>query len=345
MLKSLMVNRCKCRIFTHKILALSIVTLCFILAGCGGGGGGSSAGGGITYSGQTSLAAIDASNAQEVAADAYQGMQTGESMNPFSGLQATSTPSTTGRPVAIDLFETFENLLIQADVSAPREYRPAAVQTDSDTLNDECGGVNTASYTISFDDQTGAFSGSFTFNNFCSDSAMLSGTASFSGAVNLNGGDEIFNSFSFSFSSLTMSSAGESFTLHGELNCTFVNSLPTVVLDILVENNVNGEVAWLDDYTLTYDGTTVVISGTFYHHEHGRVTISTEQALDFGFGQEYPSSGVIVFTGALGSQGGNTAVRVEALSSTSCQVIADTDGDGDYDDFDSGEIPWTEIDI
>ena len=106
---------------------------------------------------------------------------------------------------------------------------------------------------------------------------------------------------------------------------------------------MNDEVAWLDDYTFSYDGSYVTISGTFYHHEYGRVAITTEQALNFGHDQDFPNSGVLIFTGDIGSQGGYTAVRIEALSSTSCQVTADTDGDGDFDDFDSGIIPWTDI--
>ncbi len=339
MLLSWMVNRCNYRKSSILYLTAALVAG-LVLLGCGGGGGGgSSSGGGMSYTGQTSPAAIDASNAQEIAADAYQGMQTGESMNPFSGLQATMSPSTSGRPVAIELFETFENLLIQADVSMPREFSAAAVQSDSDTMNDECGGVNTASYTISFDDETGVFSGSFSFNNFCSDSAYLSGSASFSGVVNLDGGDELFNSFTFRFSNLTMSSTGESYTLNGELSFTSTGSTPTVVLDMLVQNNMNDEIAWLDDYTLSYDGVYVTISGTFYHYEYGRVAITTEQALDFGIGQDYPSSGVIVFTGALGS-----AIRVEAISATECQITADTDGDENFDDFDSDIILWTDID-
>ena len=38
-----------------------------------------------------------------------------------------------------------------------------------------------------------------------------------------------------------------------------------------------------------------------------------------------------------------TGVRLTAIDETECRVEADTNGDGDYDDYDSGPILWTEL--
>lgn len=330
------------------LFAAALAVTVFV-SGCGGGGGGGGTGGppadsGITFTGQTSPAVIDAANAREIAAEAYKGMQTGESMNPFSGLQAAAAPSAFGRPIAIDLYETLEDALIQADITEHAHFGAAAVQTESDTLDDDCGGLDTATYVITFDDVTGVFSGRFTFENFCSDGATFTGNTDFSGVVNVSGsGGELFNSFSFSFDNLTLSTNGASFTLDGDLNYASGSSTPTVTLDMYIQDNMSSEVVWVDDYRLVYNGRYVDISGTFYHHTHGRVTLVTEQDLDFGIGREYPSAGVMVFTGARGSAGGDAKVRIQAVSSTTCRITADIDGNASYDDFDSGIIQWTDL--
>ena len=56
-----------------------------------------------------------------------------------------------------------------------------------------------------------------------------------------------------------------------------------------------------------------------------------------------PSSGDLIVTGDTGIGGGATRARLTALNNTAFLVEADTDGDGQYDDYSSGAVSWDEI--
>jgi YVTN family beta-propeller protein len=215
-----------------------------------------------------------------------------------------------------------------------------AVVTETDTVNGECGG--SASYTISVDDQTGQFSGNFTYSSYCSLDVVISGSVSFSGQVNINTGD--IESFSFSFSNLTVTSDGDSLTLDGDVSFEITGSQATITIDMLVKDNTTAKVYWLSDWTMTFteeaDHVVFQMSGHYYDPDHGYVIISTPVPFVVYYGEDGPREGQLVITGNTGIAGGSTMARLTALSPTTFQVEADTDGDGVYD-WNSGPINWS----
>jgi hypothetical protein len=105
-------------------------------------------------------------------------------------------------------------------------------------------------------------------------------------------------------------------------------------MDILLRDNSNNEVYWVRNYRIevtegsdsTGDYTDIVISGQFYNPDHGYITISTQTPIR-----------------VYDTDGGITKARLTFVSSTTYQVVADTDGDGDFDDYDSGVLLWANL--
>jgi hypothetical protein len=210
----------------------------------------------------------------------------------------------------------------------------------SDTIDGDCGG--SASYTISVDNQTGNFNGSFNFNSYCDDGVTITGGVTFTGQVDINTDDLL--TFTFSFNSLTCTAGSDSFTLNGNISWDVTGSPATITITMLLQDNSTSKVYWVQDYTIeATEGAGYVdieVSGRYYDPDHGYVTFTTPTPFRIYDAYDYPSQGVLVITGNTGSEGGPTRARLEALSPTTYRVQADTDGDGFYDDYDSGILYW-----
>jgi hypothetical protein len=266
-------------------------------------------------------------------------------MIPFAALAAgsdsQSSASSISTPLLLDLQTAFTDSLAQV-VGAPQieeqsTLLASAMQTH--TVDGDCGG--SATYSVDHNESSGSFSGSFRYNGFCTEGVNISGRATFSGRIDPD--TEFFDYFSFTFSSLTTTIDGQSNTVSGSLDCDFQGSDIIIAADMKVRQSSNGPVCWLNNYSVQVTGTQMEISGRYYNPEHGYVTITTIEPLTIASYEQFPSSGEIEFTGATGPGGNPTKARLIAISSTQCQVIADTDGDGELDDYDSDVIFWTEL--
>ena len=118
---------------------------------------------------------------------------------------------------------------------------------------------------------------------------------------------------------------------------------------MMIQDGGTGRVCQVENYqmAITDWGSYAVftISGRFYDPDYGYVDLTTPSPLFMGYYDDYPYAGQLVLTGENGTVG-PTSARLTALSTTTCRVEADTDGDGTYsglDDYDSGEILWTEL--
>ena len=105
---------------------------------------------------------------------------------------------------------------------------------------------------------------------------------------------------------------------------------------------------WLKDWILRHthgEGYFEIVSaiGRFYDPDYGYVELSIEEGILTYADDYWPSSGKLVLTGAEGTQGGDTKVRLTFLSATEYLVEADTDGDGAFDDYNSGTLLWSDL--
>ncbi|MDJ0781479.1 MAG: hypothetical protein QNJ22_05880 [Desulfosarcinaceae bacterium] len=326
--------------YTQPGVLLSIILmLSLLLAACGGSSGGGG-GGNSDYAGNSDAAVVTSGNAQEIAVSAY---DSSALEGPFGELASLSTGTssevaTQGRPIMLAVSDALQTALFKADpAEATASAAVRAAVTIEDTISGSCGG--SASFTIQADDTTGTFSGSFSFTSFCEDDTTLSGLASFSGSVDPE--TEELESFTFTLSNLSGTSDGESFRLNGQLSISVLSNPSVLTLDLLFEDLGAGETFWLDDFTIrvteNFGYEEVSISGRVYHPEHGYVDIATTTPFRTESGDDYPSQGVMVLTGA-----DNAKIRMTVLSNTQYQLEADTDGDGEFDDYGPEVFNWEE---
>jgi hypothetical protein len=168
-----------------NLIALTVISISFIFGGCGGGGGnGGDGSSSISYSGNTAPAQVEGANAQKLAVGAFIGSDLGVAVIPLSLEQsaATDTKQNISKPISLPLI--FKNATDLTDKSGVDTSIAADVQTETGTIDGPCGG--SASYTLRVDDQTGDFSGTFKFSNYCDGGITISGSFTVDGDINLN---------------------------------------------------------------------------------------------------------------------------------------------------------------
>lgn len=311
-------------------LAILLIGTITLFTGCGSSSGGSGGGGGSAYEGNRDAATITNSNSQTLAATAYDSASV---EGPFGSIasvspQGDSSSDVGGNPTMLAVSRALQVALIKADpaeaTSAATNVRAAV--TVNDTVPGSCGG--SASFSIQADDNSGVFSGSFSFSSFCEDDTTLDGSASFSGRIDPD--TEELEYFTFTFTSLTGTEDGESFRLNGELSITATGNSEVVTMDLLFEDLTTDEIVWMRDIEITiteglgYED--FEIEGRVYHPEHGYVEIETVTPFRTYSGEDNPSEGEMLLTGADQAQ-----IRLEAISNIQYEVTADLDADGDFE--------------
>ena len=191
------------------------------------------------------------------------------------------------------------------------------------------------SYSISVDDVAGNFAGSFTFSNYCEDETIMNGSARFSGEMDVVTGE--FIEANFSFDNLS----GGELTLDGEIHVDFSASPNVITFNAYTQDPSSGLVCWVRNYIITIDEyagfVEVEMAGTFYYPQYGYVTLSTADPFILHDGDEWPTSGELLVTGA-----GNSKARITAIDNLTCLVEADIDGDDVYE-WDSGVMNWEDL--
>ena len=336
-----------------KILkAVSIILfIAFISIGCGGGGDGSGGSGGSgTYSGSTSQVAIDESNAESLATNAYENSNSMRSMQDSADVLSASVKQTNGSqgsiPYSLALAQTVVDLMEQADIS-----KPAATGLIAAVLNEsmpgDCGGSASMSGTVN--ESTYAFSITSTFSSYCTNG---DGTT---GGVVTNGVMQMEGSFNQSLTSITMDitfndflvtliDTGVSATTSGTMEMIISSSSATITMNMVMSDNSTDKTYKVEDllinmYNMSSYSAYFSMSGRFYDPDYGYSDITTEEDFYLILSDNAPSDGTMVITGASGIAGGSTKAKLIVLSRTQYQVMADTNGDGTFD-YDTGPQNW-----
>jgi hypothetical protein len=122
----------------------------------------------------------------------------------------------------------------------------------------------------------------------------------------------------------------------------------SITMNMTIQNNTTDWMCKVEDYMMVVDdyGTyaDISISGRFYDQDYGYVDFETSQTqpLRVYSGDEYPSSGELILSGAVGAGSGRTSARLTAVDATHCRVDVDGDGNGSYE-VTSGNILWSEL--
>ena len=336
----------------RTVSAVVCMLAVILLAGCGGGGGGGSA---SLYTGITSPSTITDNNAEQIALQAYQAGDLSASTVSILGYSGSGNPAT-DRPKVLTLVRLLKDAAEETPVPAGSSVRtnsstralPMTVVTIDNTISDGSGG--SMSFTLSADDQTGEFTGTFRFENWHGDgSGEISGLANVSGTFDMTGGS--FAHISFSFNPITMVNGTDSVTIYGTLDLSVNGPSASALMSVYSRDNTSGETVWVDRYTLNvtdgpdgdFDGdpdyVDATVSGRIYLPYYGYVDVSTTASFRYSSGYRLPASGVLVVTGSGGRSARLTVIDAVPVSS-GYYVEADVDGIPGYE-WRFTDHPWT----
>ena len=308
---------------------LAIFTLLLLagLSACGGGGGGGGSSA-SPYTGLATPAVITTSNADNIARQAFQGGDLGASATmTLAPARSGDARAAAERPIAVTLVRLLSEAAIAA-LPAPSSARapaPRAVVTIDNTESDGMGG--TAHYTLSVDDRTGVFTGSFVFTNFHGDGGgALNGTVAVSGAVY----SQSYIHILFDFQSVNVADGTISVTAQGTVDLTAGTGGGTATLDLYFIDNGTRKSVWLSNYTVAVTdlgGTTDIRTfGRIYLHDYGYVDVHTEAPFLYPALSTQPTSGIISLTGS-----NNCRARLTVVDAATYTVELDADGNGSYE--------------
>lgn len=351
--------------FPTSCVLLLVLSLLFVLWGCGSGGGSSGGGGGadatgLSYTGLTSEATVDGDNAQALTEDALAGGSTSFGGGGVAGA-ATAGGQKVHKPVKLALM--MKSLVGKIRISPPSGGGAVgAIESMTGTIEGSGGG--TADFSITVDTVTGEFTGSITFYSFTEVGVTYDGSAGFSGVAIFEGEEYqgYIDSFTFDYDSVSCTSFGTSFTIDGTMafeGFYYEWPNPWVTMNMVYRDEGTGKTYQMVNFIIYFDfeyledefdpGYYYYIEGTFYHPDYGYVTLTTTQGIWQYVYDAYPSyEGEVIVTGAIGSGGGNTYARlvIGQISFNTYEIYADIDGDGfdpgtgDPDDYYSGELAW-----
>jgi len=310
---------------------VSVLAIMVLLSSCGGGGSSASSAS-SPYTGLTSAAVITDDNADEIALAAFQGGDLGaNAVVPFAPsrdiavLQPPANP-TAARPTTLILVQAVSKAAMIAvrPPAAAEGPSPRAPFTESGVIPGGQGGE--ARYTISGDNVTGVFTGTFEFVNFRGDGGgIIVGNVSVSGTVTQDSIRILFN-----FQSVRIVDGAEDITAIGTVDLVSGTGGDAAILNIVFVDTLTRKGVWLSDYTVAVTdlgGTTDVRTfGRIYLHDYGYVDIWTEAPFLYPALATQPTSGVITLTGSSNCRG-----RLTVVDATTYTVGLDADGNGSYE--------------
>ena len=317
------------------LVALTAIATSFIFVGCGGGGGGNDESD-VTYTGITSQALINENNAQEMSAGAFEAANSGMAtiQLPASIQQQPGDYENVPGFQALKLPLVLKNAIVSAEVTnLSARFFTSAVETESGTIYGNCGGQ--ATYIFEMNDDAGTFNGSMTFLSYCDNGVTISGQTNVYGTFDTVADEPL--TFTITFDNLE----SDHITLDGEISIDLTMVPFVVTMNYYGTDNVSDKVYWIRDYTLIItevnDITEVELTGRFYHPDYGYVVLTTPVLFVIYEGDDFPSDGSLVLSGANG-----TKAELNAIDYLYCECKSDSDGDGVYD-WESGAMLWTDL--
>ena len=309
---------------------VSVLAIMVLLSSCGGGGGSSAS---SPYTGLTSAAVITDNNADEIALAAFQGGDLGaNAMVLLAPVEGDAVRQPAARPTALILVQAVSKAAMIAvrPPAATEGPSPRAPFTESDVIPDGLGGE--ARYTISGDNVTGVFTGTFEFVDFHGDGGgVIVGNVSVSGTVTQDSIRILFN-----FQSVRVQDGTEDVTAVGTVDLTAsmvqIAETGTANLNLFFTDNITLKTVWMSNVvvgTTAGTGTSdVTLSGRIYLHDYGYVDVATPIPFHYLDGSSFPSGGRMTVTG-----GDDHGVRLTVDSQTQYTLGVELDGDTLYDEL------------
>ena len=299
---------------TRRLAAVAVAA--GLVAGCGGGGGGGSSG--FSYDGNTSQAQLTQANSQEFLEVTLDGSESGDAFTSSSARAPTASSS--------DLDVVTLGRLLKDSVgrigtgSVPGGPMTSDLQSDSDSETGPCGG--SLSYSITFDDQTGAFNGTINYRRFCADDVEINGAARFSGTLDL--ADLSLQDFTLTVDLLSVTDGTDTVELSGAISID-ISSPGIGIVAYDLNWRVNGKIYRLASFEVQINENVspaeTTLTGRLFHPDHGFVDVTTTTPIQESINGT-PQAGVIEFEGD-----GGTKATVTFIDDNTYTIEVDEDGD------------------
>ncbi|MBU5613338.1 hypothetical protein [Geomonas azotofigens] len=300
--------------------AVCITLLLALLPACGGGGGGSDQPVDHSkYAGPIARADITTSNAVAFTTDAYAAGSIGASANVIGVMvQNDDTPGgklTTLPEIAATVRGSIPQALARVQQAAPLPGVAA-----SSTVYGTAGG--SAAVSMNLNESTGNFNGTMTFNKYqnLSNGPTITGSVTMTGIYNAATGS--YDSITMDFAPLSATTAKGSATMYGSFAFSATATSETLRMSCTLSVNSSPNY-WIKDWTYTFSGDTLTITGVYYHPSYGYVEVTTPTPLTVSSFPGVPTSGVFQAAGAHCSKArltfSSTGTTVTAIASGSDQ--------------------------
>lgn len=293
-----------------------------LIAGCGGGGGGGSATSiPAAYTGKTAQATVSTANAKTLSTAAYNGGGAASLMGAVG--KAAADTGTIPSPLLQEVFGALEDSA--TSIAQQPKSSAKTVESVRNTQNTVNGYSGSFSYNFDIDTVSGAVNGTETFSKYqaSSDSLTMSGTVTVSGVY--NPATSSYTSISLTMTSLNCTLGSWSFTLSGNLASSVSGTTKTETFTLATTDNVAHITTLAYNYNVTYTGTSLTLSGSYYDPAEGYLTVGTVTPLVVSSLTATPTAGQLLFTGSNG-----TKVRMTFASGGSNAIEADTAGNGTF---------------
>jgi hypothetical protein len=126
----------------------------------------------------------------------------------------------------------------------------------------------------------------------------------------------------------------------GEIAIDQTATSRSITLAVHTRDHFSGKVYYVDYSMAVYEYAgyiEVEISGEFYYPDYGYVNVETQQPLIVHDEDIWPTSGILIITGASGA-----SAKLTVFDHSSCLIELDFDEDGIYD-WESGIIDWEDL--
>lgn len=336
-------------ILSLRLKPVAVIATSALLAACGGGGGGS-AGGSVSI---TPTAVLNSSNQTVVSQDT-----SSSSFVPLAGSQTLTGVVPTDASALFSLAQSHLDRLPTYIADAHANSTLAGV-VQSQTV--AC--TTSGSMTVSVNDSdnsgtaTAGDSISITSNSCVEGSGTISGSLSFviNSLTGTLGSSNYSASMTMTFGNFGVAAAQFTATANGALtiaiasNGTYSNSttVSTPSLSVAANYSGNSRSMTLTNYSATRNRTpsqTYVYTTSYSLNGYLTSSSISSQAIQFAtttpfvtrYTDNYPSSGVMVITGANSSK-----IRLTALSNSQVSQELDANGDGTYES--SATVSWSSL--
>ncbi len=318
--------------FSSQVLGMALLAM--TLAACNGGGDNGPSSSApvvpITYTGSTNAAVLSPGNAFDIAAQVVGGEYT-ESGNLIRAQYAIESSAKANATI-----DGISNLG-QSVVDRVRRSRVSSM-TAARAMSQEYPCELSGSVRITSDLNTYNVGNiTLTFISCRESDIYINGSVSMAIRA-YSGYYDTPTDFTVSFNNVYFSDETSDATVHGTLQTAIQldQQKETSLLNVVTQNNQTGRQTQAENMSLirVYDNIisptrySLVASGRFYHSDHGFVDISTVNPLNYSsINQSYPDAGgPLVLSGA-----GDRSLRILPVTAASVALIADFDGDGEFE--------------